>query len=63
MIDGRESNGDFLARGIERLRQKLERAYDGLLNHRVHTDEERDEITNEIGAELTPEARKRIGGY
>lgn len=51
-----------MARGLERLRQTVEVAYDGLLNHHAHSQEERDEITTKVGAALDPEARKRIAG-
>ena len=51
-----------MAKGIERLRQKLETAYDGLVNHHAHSPEQQDEITNEIGAAIGEDARKRIAG-
>jgi hypothetical protein len=47
-------------REIARLRALLEIAYDGLLNHHLHDDEERDDITNKIAAALPAEVTRRV---
>jgi hypothetical protein len=38
----------------------LEVAYDGLLNHHLHDDQERDDFTNKVGAGLTDRQRRRV---
>lgn len=45
---------------IERLSALLATAYDGLLNHHLHSDHERDDITTKVASGLTPEKMRQI---